>query len=79
MTDREVATFDNISTSDRSLPRIIDYAGETLEEAIGEINAYLAGKHGERPMLNVSLLACDGPILVWAWQAGSERGLADAS
>jgi RimJ/RimL family protein N-acetyltransferase len=48
----------------------IDYDGETLEDAIGEVQAYLTGKKGGRPLLNESRLAFAGPLLVGACLAG---------
>lgn len=44
----------------------IDDEGETLEDAIGEVNAYLAGERGGRSLLNDSRLAFAGPLLVGA-------------
>jgi len=48
----------------------IDYEGEALEDAMGEVQGYLAGEHGGRPLLNVSRLAFAGPLLVGACLAG---------
>jgi RimJ/RimL family protein N-acetyltransferase len=44
----------------------IDYHGETLEDAIDEIHAYLAGNRGGEPMLTVSRLALVGSLAVGA-------------
>ena len=44
----------------------IDYDGETLKDALGEVQAYLAGERGGRPMLNDSRLAFAGSLLVGA-------------
>jgi RimJ/RimL family protein N-acetyltransferase len=48
----------------------IDYDDETLEDAMGEIQAYLAGERGGQPLLNLSRLAFAGPQLVSACLAG---------
>jgi RimJ/RimL family protein N-acetyltransferase len=48
----------------------IDYDDETPEDAIGEIQAYLAGERGGQPLLNLSCLAFAGPQLVSACLAG---------
>ena len=42
----------------------IDYEGETLDEAVAEVKAYLAGARGGRPLMEVSRLAFDGERLV---------------
>jgi RimJ/RimL family protein N-acetyltransferase len=44
----------------------IDYDGETLEDALAEIQAYLAGQRGGQPLLADSRLAFAGPNLVAA-------------
>ena len=44
----------------------IDYEGETLDEAVAEVKAYLAGERGGRPLLEVSRLAFDGERLAGA-------------
>ncbi len=44
----------------------IDYDGEGSEEAINEIQAYLAGERGGPPLLNESRLVFAGPLLVGA-------------
>lgn len=44
----------------------IDHDDETLEDAIGEVQAYLAGERGGQPLLHVSRLAFAGPHLVGA-------------
>lgn len=43
-----------------------DFDGETLEDAIGECRAYLAGERGGQPLLAESRLAYAGPLLVGA-------------
>jgi L-amino acid N-acyltransferase YncA len=48
----------------------IDYDGETVEEALQEVEAYLAGERGGPPLLDVSRLAFAGPQLVGACLAG---------
>lgn len=44
----------------------IDYDGESLDDAIREVNAYLAGKRGGPALLNESRLVVDGHQLVGA-------------
>ena len=44
----------------------IDYDGETIEDAIGEVNAYLSGQRGGAPLLRESQLAFEEGILVSA-------------
>jgi RimJ/RimL family protein N-acetyltransferase len=44
----------------------IDYDDETVEDALGEIDAYLAGRRGGRPLLDASRLAFAGRQLVGA-------------
>jgi RimJ/RimL family protein N-acetyltransferase len=44
----------------------IDYDDETLDDAVGEIQAYLAGERGGQPLLSVSRLAFEGSVLVSA-------------
>jgi L-amino acid N-acyltransferase YncA len=51
----------------------IDYDDETLEDAVGEIRAYLAGQRGGRPMLPESRLAFVGSSLISACLAGEWR------
>lgn len=50
----------------------IDYDGETLEDAMGEVQSYLNGASGQ-PLLNVSWLCFDGDtlastILISLWE-----------
>ena len=52
-----------------------DYEGETLDDAVNEIRAYLAGERGGEPLLAESRLAFAGPLAVGAclachWDAG---------
>lgn len=44
----------------------IDYDGETLEDAIDEVHAYLAGEGGGEPLMDASRLAYAGPTLAGA-------------
>jgi RimJ/RimL family protein N-acetyltransferase len=44
----------------------IDYDGETLEDAVGEVRAYLSGERGGQPMLNESRLIFADTLLVGA-------------
>jgi RimJ/RimL family protein N-acetyltransferase len=44
----------------------IDYDDETIEDALGEVNAYMRGDRGGVPLLDVSQLAFLGGILVSA-------------
>jgi L-amino acid N-acyltransferase YncA len=55
----------------------IDYDGETLEDALAEVQAYLAGKRGGQPWLTISCLAFADDRLVGACLVGewSERQL----
>lgn len=55
----------------------IDYDGETLEDALSEVHAYLAGERGGQPWLTISCLAIVDDHLVGACLAGewSERQL----
>lgn len=51
----------------------IDYDGETYEDALGEVNAFLAGERGGLPWLDMSYLAfvdqrLVGTCLVSEWQ-----------
>jgi hypothetical protein len=48
----------------------IDYDDETLDDAVSEVQAYLAGERGGRPLLRVSRLAFEGSVLVSACLAG---------
>jgi RimJ/RimL family protein N-acetyltransferase len=48
----------------------IDYDHETLDDAISEVQAYLAGERGGQPLLSVSRLAFEGSVLVSACLAG---------
>jgi RimJ/RimL family protein N-acetyltransferase len=48
----------------------IDYDDETVEDALGEVQTYLAGGRGGRPLLDDSRLAFAGPHLVGACLAG---------
>lgn len=48
----------------------IDYDDETLDDAVSEVQAYLAGQRGGRPLLGVSRLAFEGSVLVSACLAG---------
>jgi RimJ/RimL family protein N-acetyltransferase len=48
----------------------IDYDGETLNDALREVQAYLAGERGGQPLLNESRLAFAGPQLVGACLVG---------
>ena len=48
----------------------IDDEGETLEDAVGEIEAYLAGERGGQPLLSESRLAFVDSVLVGACLAG---------
>lgn len=51
----------------------IDYDGETIDDAIREVEAYLAGERGGRPLLNESRLAFAGTQLVSACLVGEWR------
>jgi RimJ/RimL family protein N-acetyltransferase len=42
----------------------IDYDDETLDDAVSEVQAYLAGERGGQPLLSVSRLAFEGSVLV---------------
>lgn len=55
----------------------IDYDGETLEDALAEVHAYLAGERGGQPWLTISCLAFEDDRLVGACLIGewSERQL----
>jgi RimJ/RimL family protein N-acetyltransferase len=44
----------------------IDYDDKTLDDAVSEVRAYLAGERGGQPLLNVSRLAFEGSVLVTA-------------
>ncbi len=48
----------------------IDYDGETVEDALDEVEAYLAGERGGRPLLEESRLAFAGDDLVGACLTG---------
>jgi GNAT superfamily N-acetyltransferase len=48
----------------------IDDDGETIDDAIREVEGYLAGKHGGQPMLTESRLAFDGDHLAGACLTG---------
>jgi RimJ/RimL family protein N-acetyltransferase len=48
----------------------IDYDDETLDDAVGEVQAYLAGERGGPPLLGASRLAFEGSVLVGACLAG---------
>jgi RimJ/RimL family protein N-acetyltransferase len=48
----------------------IDYDDETLDDAVSEVQAYLAGERGGQPLLSVSRLAFEGSVLVGACLAG---------
>jgi RimJ/RimL family protein N-acetyltransferase len=55
----------------------IDYDGETLQDALGEIQAYLAGERGGQPLLGLSRLALmddqlAAACLVAEWQAKNQ-------
>lgn len=51
----------------------IDYDGESLADAVHEVEAYLAGKRGGQALLNESRLAFDGNQLVGACLAAEWR------
>jgi len=55
----------------------IDYDGETLEDALAEVHAFLAGERGGQPWLTISCLAFVDDRLVGACLVGewSERQL----
>ena len=55
----------------------IDYDDETLEDALAEVHAYLAGERGGQPWLTISCLAFVDDYLVGACLVGewSERQL----
>ena len=55
----------------------IDYDDETLEDALAEVHAYLAGERGGQPWLTISCLAFVDDCLVGACLVGewSERQL----
>jgi ribosomal protein S18 acetylase RimI-like enzyme len=57
----------------------IDYDDETVEDALGEVQTYLAGGRGGRPLLDDSRLAFAGPHLVGACLAGEwkNRGVGE--
>lgn len=44
----------------------IDYDGETVDDALSEVNAYLAGERGGQPWLEMSFLAFSNSRLVGA-------------
>ena len=51
----------------------IDYDGETLDDALSEVNAFLAGERGGQPWLHMSFLAFAnsnlvGACLISEWQ-----------
>jgi RimJ/RimL family protein N-acetyltransferase len=48
----------------------IDYNDETLDDAVSEIQAYLAGKRGGQALLSASRLAFEGSVLVSACLVG---------
>lgn len=48
----------------------IDYDGETIEDCISEVQAYLAGQRGGQPLLAESRLYFDGDTLVSACLVG---------
>lgn len=50
-----------------------DYDGETLDDAVSEVQAYLTGERGGQALLSVSRLAFEGSVLVSACMAGDWR------
>jgi L-amino acid N-acyltransferase YncA len=48
----------------------IDYDDETLDDAVNEVQAYLAGERGGQALLSVSRLAFEGSVPVSACLAG---------
>jgi RimJ/RimL family protein N-acetyltransferase len=51
----------------------IDYEGETLEGAVAEVRAYMAGERGGEPWLELSRVAQSGSQLVAACLTGEWR------
>lgn len=48
----------------------IDYDGETIDDALSEVSAFLAGERGGQPWLQMSFLAFSGSQLVGACLTG---------
>ena len=51
----------------------IDYDGETFDDALSEVNSFLAGERGGSPWLDLSFLAFDNSDLVGACLIGEWR------
>lgn len=55
----------------------IDYDDETVDDAVGEIRAYLAGERGGQPLLAASHLVFAGPLVVGACLVAAQQSRQD--